>query len=227
RPFDFQAAARPPQAEPISAVGTYESASVSPSQPDQSPPRGRPDLAGKSCFPTEVRSKLPELPARNSPSFLHQIDRVVEVHRIHHRATLSLRASKSGRGKKVIFARHLPGVGHAQDLARIPNLRLSSLLELLLEHLHTPKGKSKAKTRQVIDDLSKPMQDLRSDLLMLVEPTSCLVLLLCTGANCWARPLHARSKEVRWKCPYDTTKVTKSTISTSPARFKILVAVFS
>ncbi|BBN67527.1 hypothetical protein Prudu_103S000200 [Prunus dulcis] len=120
RPFDFQAAARPPQAEPISAVGTYGSASVSPSQPDQSPPRGRPELAGKSCFPTEVRSKLPELPARNSPSFLHQIDRVVEVHRIHHRATLSLRASKSGRGKKVIFARHLPGVGHAQDLARIP-----------------------------------------------------------------------------------------------------------
>ncbi|BBH05448.1 hypothetical protein Prudu_016832 [Prunus dulcis] len=75
RPFDFQAAARPPQAEPISAVGTYGSASVSPSQPDQSPPRGCPELAGKSCFPTEVRSKLPELPARNSPSFLHQIDR--------------------------------------------------------------------------------------------------------------------------------------------------------
>ncbi|BBN67250.1 hypothetical protein Prudu_22S000200, partial [Prunus dulcis] len=95
-PFDFQAAARPPQAEPISAVGTSGSASVSPSQPDQSPPRGRPELAGKSCFPTEVRSKLPELPFRNSPSFLHQIDRVVEVHRIHHRATLSLRASKSG-----------------------------------------------------------------------------------------------------------------------------------
>ncbi|BBH05557.1 hypothetical protein Prudu_016985, partial [Prunus dulcis] len=71
---------------------------------------GRPELAGKSCFPTEVRSKQPELPARNSPPFLHQIDRrfidllfmdnqaseVVEVHRIHHRATLSLRASKSG-----------------------------------------------------------------------------------------------------------------------------------
>ncbi|BBN67971.1 pyrimidine 2 [Prunus dulcis] len=96
RPFDFQAAARPPQAEPISAVGTYGSASVSPSQPDQSPPQGRPELAEKSCFPTEVRSKLPGLPARNSPSFLHQIDRVVEVHRIHRRATLSLRASKSG-----------------------------------------------------------------------------------------------------------------------------------
>ncbi|BBN68106.1 hypothetical protein Prudu_282S000100, partial [Prunus dulcis] len=76
RPFAFQATARPPQAEPISAVGTIGSASVSPSQPDQPPLRGRPELAGKSCFPTEVRPKLPKLPARNSPSFLHQIDRV-------------------------------------------------------------------------------------------------------------------------------------------------------
>ncbi|BBH05813.1 hypothetical protein Prudu_017309, partial [Prunus dulcis] len=33
--------ARPPQAEPISAVGTYGSASVSSSRPDRSPPRGR------------------------------------------------------------------------------------------------------------------------------------------------------------------------------------------
>ncbi|BBN70232.1 hypothetical protein Prudu_1448S000500 [Prunus dulcis] len=121
RLFDFQATGRPPQAEPISAVGTYGSASVSPSQPDQPPHRSRPELAGKSCFPTEVRPKLPELPARNSPSFLHQIDRrfidllfmdnqasevqpisrrnlqrVVEMRRIHYRATLSLRASKSG-----------------------------------------------------------------------------------------------------------------------------------
>ncbi|BBN68055.1 hypothetical protein Prudu_264S000100, partial [Prunus dulcis] len=102
---------RLPQAEPISAVGTYGSASVSPSRPDRPQPRGRPDLAGKPCFPAEVPSKPPELPAQNSSSFLHQIDRasevqpssmrnlqrVVEVHRIHHRATHSLRASKSGR----------------------------------------------------------------------------------------------------------------------------------
>ncbi|BBH09125.1 hypothetical protein Prudu_021541, partial [Prunus dulcis] len=71
-----RATARPPQAEPISAVGTYGSASVSPSRPDRPPPRGRPELAGKPCFPTEVPSKPPELPAQNSPSFLHQIDRV-------------------------------------------------------------------------------------------------------------------------------------------------------
>ncbi|BBH07301.1 hypothetical protein Prudu_019194, partial [Prunus dulcis] len=76
RPFDFQATARPPQAEPISAVGTIGSASVSPSRPDRPPPRGRPELAGNPCFPTEVPSKPPELPAQNSPSFLHQIDRV-------------------------------------------------------------------------------------------------------------------------------------------------------
>ncbi|BBH05702.1 hypothetical protein Prudu_017168, partial [Prunus dulcis] len=49
--------ARPPQAEPISDVGTYESTFVSPSQPDRSQPRGRPELAGKSCFPTEVPAK--------------------------------------------------------------------------------------------------------------------------------------------------------------------------
>ncbi|BBH02499.1 hypothetical protein Prudu_013082, partial [Prunus dulcis] len=79
RPFAFQVTARPLQAEPISAMGTIGSASVSPSQPDQPPPRGRPELAGKSCFPTEVRPKLPKLPARNSPSFLHQIDRFIDL----------------------------------------------------------------------------------------------------------------------------------------------------
>ncbi|BBH02716.1 hypothetical protein Prudu_013376, partial [Prunus dulcis] len=77
--------ARPPQAEPISAVGTYDSASVSPSRPDRSPPRGRPVLAGKPCFPAEVPSKPPELPAQNSPSFLHQIDRAPGVRLIHRR----------------------------------------------------------------------------------------------------------------------------------------------
>ncbi|BBH04953.1 F-box family protein with DUF295, partial [Prunus dulcis] len=75
RPFAFQGMARPPQAEPISAVGTYGSDFVSPSQPYRPQPRGRPELAGKSCFPAEVPPKLPKLPARNSPSFLHQIDR--------------------------------------------------------------------------------------------------------------------------------------------------------
>ncbi|BBH07789.1 hypothetical protein Prudu_019813, partial [Prunus dulcis] len=76
RPFAFSATARPPQAELISAVGTIGFASVSPSRPDRPPPRGRPELVGKPCFPTEVRPKPSELPARNSPSFLHQIDRV-------------------------------------------------------------------------------------------------------------------------------------------------------
>ncbi|BBG93491.1 hypothetical protein Prudu_001519, partial [Prunus dulcis] len=53
------ATARPPQAEPIFTVGTYGSASVSPSRPDRPPPRGRPELVGKPCFPTEVTSKPP------------------------------------------------------------------------------------------------------------------------------------------------------------------------
>ncbi|BBH05552.1 hypothetical protein Prudu_016979, partial [Prunus dulcis] len=76
RPFAFSATARPPQAELISPVGTIGSASVSPSRPDRPPPRGRPELAGKPCFPKEVRPNPPEIPAQNSPSFLHQIDRV-------------------------------------------------------------------------------------------------------------------------------------------------------
>ncbi|BBG93477.1 hypothetical protein Prudu_001496, partial [Prunus dulcis] len=97
---------------PISAVGTYGSAFVSPSQPDRSQPRGRPELAGKPCFPTEVPAKPPELPARNSPSFLHQIDRASEVQPIsmrklqravegrgiHHRANHSFRAKVKSFG---------------------------------------------------------------------------------------------------------------------------------
>ncbi|BBG97374.1 hypothetical protein Prudu_006483, partial [Prunus dulcis] len=55
------------QAEPISR-GYLRVASVSPSQPDQPPPRGRPELAEKSCFPTEA----------------------VDVRGIHHRATHNL-----------------------------------------------------------------------------------------------------------------------------------------
>ncbi|BBN70220.1 hypothetical protein Prudu_1447S000600, partial [Prunus dulcis] len=76
RPFTFSASARPPQAELISAVGTIRFASLSPSRPDRPPPLGRPELIGKPCFPTDVRPSSSELPARISPSFLHQIDRV-------------------------------------------------------------------------------------------------------------------------------------------------------
>ncbi|BBH02255.1 hypothetical protein Prudu_012769, partial [Prunus dulcis] len=46
----------------------------------------------------------------------------VEVRWIHHRAILSFHVSS--QGKKVICARHSPGVGHAQDLARIPKWKL-------------------------------------------------------------------------------------------------------
>ncbi|BBG96848.1 hypothetical protein Prudu_005785, partial [Prunus dulcis] len=76
RLFDFQATARPPQAEPIHSKGTVGSASLSPSKPDRPPPLGRPELIGKLCFPTEVRPSPPDFPARISLLFLHQIDRV-------------------------------------------------------------------------------------------------------------------------------------------------------
>ncbi|BBH00045.1 F-box family protein with DUF295, partial [Prunus dulcis] len=94
RPFDFQAAARPPQAEPISAVGTCGSASVWPSQPDQPPPQGRPELAEKSCFPTEVRSKLPEFPARN---FLRFSTKSIEHQRSSPSAGRTFKRAKLAR----------------------------------------------------------------------------------------------------------------------------------
>ncbi|BBN69818.1 hypothetical protein Prudu_1169S005700 [Prunus dulcis] len=56
-------------------TGGVGTAIESPTFSNRPQPWGRPELAGKSCFPTEVRSKLPKLPARSSPSFLHQIDR--------------------------------------------------------------------------------------------------------------------------------------------------------
>ncbi|BBG94305.1 hypothetical protein Prudu_002552 [Prunus dulcis] len=59
RRFDFQATARPPQAEPISGKGTVGSAFLSPSRPDQPPPVGRPELIGKPCFPTEASEAQP------------------------------------------------------------------------------------------------------------------------------------------------------------------------
>ncbi|BBH03119.1 hypothetical protein Prudu_013892, partial [Prunus dulcis] len=65
------ATARPPQAEPISAVGTIGSASVSPSRPDRPQPRGR-----------------PELPENHG----------VEVRGIHHRANHSFRAKVENFG---------------------------------------------------------------------------------------------------------------------------------
>ncbi|BBN67854.1 hypothetical protein Prudu_208S000500, partial [Prunus dulcis] len=61
---------------------------------DRSTP-GRPELAGKPCFPTEVPANPPELPARNSPSFLHQIDRASEVQPISMR---KLQRAVEGRG---------------------------------------------------------------------------------------------------------------------------------
>ncbi|BBH04520.1 Protein kinase superfamily protein, partial [Prunus dulcis] len=67
-----------------------------------------------------------ELPAARSPSFLNQISRAVEVRWIHHRANHSFCA----KGKKVFCARHSPGVGHAQDLARIPKWKLGRVLSL-------------------------------------------------------------------------------------------------
>ncbi|BBH05932.1 hypothetical protein Prudu_017457, partial [Prunus dulcis] len=97
---------RPPHLEPISAVGTVGTVTQPPFFPTNT------SLGGAGIWPENhdfrrwfVRMP-PELPAQISPPFLHQIDRV------------------SKKGKKVICARHSPGVGHAQDLARIPKWKL-------------------------------------------------------------------------------------------------------
>ncbi|BBN67367.1 F-box family protein with DUF295 [Prunus dulcis] len=108
----FQRLLAPPQSSNGHGTGGVGTAIESPTFSNRSQSRGRPELAGQSCFPTEVRPKLPKLPARISPSFLHQIDRVrhqepdriaketfegskwlgssaVEVRGIHHRANYS------------------------------------------------------------------------------------------------------------------------------------------
>ncbi|BBH07201.1 RNA-dependent RNA polymerase family protein, partial [Prunus dulcis] len=57
----------------------------------------------------------------------------LEVRGIHHRANHSFRA----KGKKVICARHSPGVGHAQDLARIPKWKLGWVLSIWYQSIGT------------------------------------------------------------------------------------------
>ncbi|BBG93934.1 hypothetical protein Prudu_002090, partial [Prunus dulcis] len=85
RPFAFQGTARPPQAEPISAVGTYGSDFVSPSQPDRSQPRGR--LSWPENHASEVQ-----------PISMRKLQRAVEGRGIHHRANHSFRAKVKSFG---------------------------------------------------------------------------------------------------------------------------------
>ncbi|BBN67521.1 hypothetical protein Prudu_102S001700, partial [Prunus dulcis] len=93
RAADFERVLAPPPSSNGHGTGGVGTAIESPTFANRPQPRGRPELAGKTCFPTEVRPKLPKLPARNSPSFLHQIDRAIEVRGIHHRAILSFHVS--------------------------------------------------------------------------------------------------------------------------------------
>ncbi|BBH07469.1 F-box family protein with DUF295, partial [Prunus dulcis] len=202
--------------------------------------------------------------------------KAVEVRGIHHWAIHSFRAIKwrilglvkiQGRlcrifgrslreilrricyekGKRVFCARHSPGVGHAQDLARVPMRKLGRVLSCIVEVVTMdcltlfqetaapPNRKTKPEVdfnlsqlqkeiqepdsiekqpcsksaynsepvkntmsdqdffifiiADIINDVSKPkqqpMQDLSLGLHRLVEPTSCLALLLRAGAICW------------------------------------------
>ncbi|BBH09236.1 serine carboxypeptidase-like 40 [Prunus dulcis] len=91
RATDFQKVLAPPPSSNGHGTGGVGTAIESPTFSNRPQLWGCPELAGKSCFPTEVRPKLPKLPARNSPSFLHQIDRAIEICGIHHRAIQILR----------------------------------------------------------------------------------------------------------------------------------------
>ncbi|BBH02856.1 hypothetical protein Prudu_013557 [Prunus dulcis] len=108
-PFAFQATARPPQAKPISAVGTYGSAFVSPSQPDQPPPGTALSWPENRVFRRRFVRSYPNFqleillvspPNRSSkvsevqPIRRRNLQRAVEVRGIHHRAIHSFRVSK-------------------------------------------------------------------------------------------------------------------------------------
>ncbi|BBH04985.1 hypothetical protein Prudu_016250, partial [Prunus dulcis] len=89
-----------------------------------------------------------ELSVQISPPFLHQIDRASEVQptsrrnlqRVNLARTICVEVrdpppghhssvlQSSKKGKKVFCARPSPGVGHAQDLARIPKWKLGRVL---------------------------------------------------------------------------------------------------
>ncbi|BBG96566.1 N-terminal nucleophile aminohydrolases superfamily protein, partial [Prunus dulcis] len=177
-------------------VGTYGSAFVSPSQPDRSQPRGRPELAGKPCFPAEVPAKPPELPARNSPSFLHQIDRAVEVRGIHHRATHSLRASKSGETlpnfRQKSKAVEVRGIHHrathslraSKSGETLPNFRQKSkALKARLNHMRDLQEVQLARTRS-----SRSAQESTTWPLLAPAPPTKLgvnIFACLTGENFW------------------------------------------
>ncbi|BBH09191.1 UDP-glucosyl transferase 73B3 [Prunus dulcis] len=99
----------------------------------------------------------------------------IEVRGIHHRASHSFRTTNK-KGKKVICARHSPGVGHAQDLTRIPKWKLGRVLSCY---------------RDITADISpfglKPRQDLPLGLPRLVGPRPCLDYWLRPGGRLGSR----------------------------------------
>ncbi|BBH04373.1 ZWICHEL kinesin-like calmodulin-binding protein, partial [Prunus dulcis] len=133
RPADFRERFLPTQ-PPFQAIPgpkrTTSLPSISPAPPQ---PPSATVVAGNFHETGRVRQFFLKFVGARSPSFLNQIDRVrhqelgrsaVEVRGIHHRANYSFRA----KGKKDNCARHSPGVGHAQDLARISKWKLGWVL---------------------------------------------------------------------------------------------------
>ncbi|BBG95608.1 hypothetical protein Prudu_004200, partial [Prunus dulcis] len=69
------------------------------------------------------------------------------------------RQIEKGKGKKVIRARHSPGVGHAQDSARIPKRKLGRVLSPSLDNMSPisslesdPMSPSRSETQRPVED---------------------------------------------------------------------------
>ncbi|BBH04765.1 hypothetical protein Prudu_015989 [Prunus dulcis] len=104
RAADFQRVLAPPPSSNSHGTDGVGTAIESPTFSNRSQPRGRPELAGKSCFPTEVRPKLPELPAQISPPLLHQIDRAPGARQDFKRRPLRDRSSSDHQGDSAEFS---------------------------------------------------------------------------------------------------------------------------
>ncbi|BBN68838.1 hypothetical protein Prudu_602S000200, partial [Prunus dulcis] len=86
RATDFQKVLAPPPSSNGHGTGGVGTTVESPTFSNRHQPRGRPELAGKSCFPTEA--------SEVQPISMRKLQRAIEVRGIHHRASQSFRTTK-------------------------------------------------------------------------------------------------------------------------------------
>ncbi|BBG95266.1 hypothetical protein Prudu_003758, partial [Prunus dulcis] len=128
---------RPPQAVLISAVGTIGTVTPSPFFPERSQPRHRPELAGNW--------RKPPVSSRNFISFVSPPNHSSKVEEFgfgqntgetlpnfRQESKENFKSNCSRKGKIVICARQLPGVGHAQGLVQILKWNWDRILSMTL-----------------------------------------------------------------------------------------------